>query len=376
MSCHVMDEEAPSRDPEGPPTGGRATVTTYICRFGWREWNTLQSANFDALADDQEGALDKINRNMADYVLDGDANIKFQGYTAYGLRNSSLTKLINLGSAAGGANIDLTTATPDELEAFFVGPFGAMLDANLITEAVNLYISLEIARAWDRSYSSAEGFKQGTVREFVARNRRIAKIEVTHKLSGNQFFGFVPNARFVRPLVGMAVNTTAITRLNPTDNYQFLVMGALGIEVRGDYNGKSALSAMTTVNGYDGRMTVAPYRFDNTSGVGFHVKSSHMYISASRTGPGSVGTANVTVDAVGAVGPVDFIVYRMSGDAAIEASLTRWTDTTAPFQHVFSFDADLTNQTRQAVFGCSARDAAGNTGSVVIEVQLFYNDPN
>lgn len=137
-----------------------------------------------------------------------------------------------------------------------------------------------------------------------------------------------------------------------------------------------ALSAMTTVNGYDGRMTVAPYRFDNTSGVGFHVKSSHMYISASRTGPGSVGTANVTVDAVGAVGPVDFIVYRMSGDAAIEASLTRWTDTTAPFQHVFSFDADLTNQTKQAVFGCSARDAAGNTGSVVIEVQLFYNDPN
>ncbi|QPB10608.1 coat protein [Bacteriophage sp. 438212] len=214
----------------------------------WREWNTLQSANFDALADDQEGALDKINRDMADYILDGDANIKFQGYTAYGLRNSSLTKLINLGSAAGGANIDLATATPDELEAFFVGPFGAMLDANLITEAVNLYISPEIARAWDRSYSSAEGFKQGTVREFVARNRRIAKIEVTHKLSGNQFFGFVPNARFVRPLVGMAVNTTAITRLNPTDNYQFLVMGALGIEVRGDYNGKSGVFASTVIN--------------------------------------------------------------------------------------------------------------------------------
>ncbi len=214
----------------------------------WREWNTLRSANFDALADDQEGALDKINRNMADYALDGDATIKFQGYTAYGLRNSPLTKLINLGSAAGGANIDLTTATSDELEAFFVGPFGAMLDANLITEAVNLYISPDIARAWDKSYSNAAGFKDGTIREFIARNRRIKKIEVTWKLTGNQFFGFVPNARYVRPLIGMAVNTTAMTRLNPTDNYQFLVMGAMGIEVRGDYNGKSGVFASTVVN--------------------------------------------------------------------------------------------------------------------------------
>ena len=214
----------------------------------WREWNTLRSANFDALADDQEGALDKINRNMADYALDGDASIKFQGYTAYGLRNSPLTKLINLGSAAGGANIDLTTATADELEAFFIGPFGAMLDANLITEAVNLYISPDIARAWDKSYSNAAGFKEGTIREFIARNRRIKKIEVTAKLSGNQFFGFVPNARFVRPLVGMAVNTTAMTRLNPTDNYNFLVMGAMGIEVRGDYAGKSGVFASTVIN--------------------------------------------------------------------------------------------------------------------------------
>lgn len=214
----------------------------------WREWNTLRSANFDALADDQEGALDKINRDMADYALDGDASIKFQGYTAYGVRNSPLTKLINLGSGSGGANIDLTTASSDALEAFFIGPFGAMLDANLITEAVNLYISPAIARAWDKSYSNAVGFKDGTIREFVARNRRINKIEVTWKLTGNQFFGFVPNARFVRPLVGMAVNTTAMTRLNPTDNYQFLVMGAMGIEVRGDFNGKSGVFASTIVN--------------------------------------------------------------------------------------------------------------------------------
>ena len=84
--------------------------------------------------------------------------------------------------------------------------------------------------------------------DYLRTNRRINKIEATSLLTGNQFFGFVPNARFVRPLVGMAVNTTAMTRLNPTDNYQFLVMGAMGIEVRGDYNGKSGVFASTVIN--------------------------------------------------------------------------------------------------------------------------------
>ena len=89
---------------------------------------------------------------------------------------------------------------------------------------------------------------------------------------------------------------------------------------------------------------------------------------------GDSGTANVTVEAAGAVGPVDFIVYRMSGDASIEAFPVRSTASTAPYRHILSFDTNLTNQTKRAVFGCSARDAAGNTGNVVIEVEIFYNE--
>lgn len=207
----------------------------------WREWNTLQSENFDALSDDQEAHTAKIRRDMALYALDGDSSIVFEGYTAYGIRTSPLSKSINLGSAVGGANIDLTTATPDQLDAFFSGPFGAMLDANLITGKVNIYISPEIARAWDKSYSGSDGFKSGTIMEYIGRNRRINKIGVTYELSGNAFFGFVPSAEFIRPLVGMAVNTTAITRTNPTDNYQFLIMGAMGIEIRADFAGKSGV---------------------------------------------------------------------------------------------------------------------------------------
>lgn len=208
----------------------------------WREWNTLQSEGFDALADDQEAHVAKIRKDMALFVKNGDANLMFQGYGAFGITNHTYSKSINLGPT-GGANIDLsaTATTADAIDTFFSGAFGAMLDANLVTDKVNLYISLEIARNWDRQYSGAAGFKGGRILDFLATNRRFNKIVPTNQLSGNAFFGFVPKAEYIRPVVGMAVNTTAMTRLNPTDNYQFLVMGAMGLDIRADYNGKSGV---------------------------------------------------------------------------------------------------------------------------------------
>lgn len=214
----------------------------------WREWNTLQSENFDALSDDQEAHTAKIRRDMARYALDGDATIAVSGYTAYGIRTSPYSKAINLGSAAGGANIDLTTAGSDAVDTFITQTLGAMLDANLITGKINLYISPEIGRNFDKSYSGSTGFKGGTLLSYLLTNRRINKIVVTFELKGNEFFGFVPDAEYIRPLIGMAVNTTAKVRLNPTDNYQFLVMGALGLEIRADFNGKSGVFYSTQVN--------------------------------------------------------------------------------------------------------------------------------
>lgn len=207
----------------------------------WREWNTLQAENFDALADDAEAANAKIRRDQADYVLNGDSNIVFQGYPAAGIRTNPLAKAINIG--ASGANIDLTAAatTSDNIDKFFTQTLGAMLDANLIAGKVNIYVSPEIGRNLDRSYSGSAGFKGGSLLQYLLTNRRINKIEVSFKLSGNEFFGFVPSAEYIRPLIGMAVNTTAMPRQYPTANYQFLVMGAMGLEIRADFNGKAGV---------------------------------------------------------------------------------------------------------------------------------------
>ena len=236
-------------DYEGNP------VPIFSSAFGreWREWNTLQSENFDALADDQEAHTAKVREDMADYALNGDANISVQGYKAYGIKNHPNTKLINLGTAAGGANIDLTTADGEAVDAFITGAFGKALDDNMVLAPVNLYVSPEIGRNLDKAdtgiwLSAGGSYGPGKIGQRVTGNRRIAKVEVTYKLTGNEFFAFVPNAQYIRPLVGMAVNTTAMTRLRPTDNYQFLVMGAMGMDIRSDWNGKSGVFASTVVD--------------------------------------------------------------------------------------------------------------------------------
>lgn len=207
----------------------------------WREWRTLQNANFDALADDQEATTAKIKRDMALFSLNGDASIVVQGYQAYGIRTNPLSKTINVGASGNNIRLDLPATTSDAIEAFINGPFGAMLDANLVNQKVNIYVSPEIMRNLDRPYSGSAGFKIGSLREALESNRRINKIVQTFELTGNEFFGFVPSAEYIRPLVAMAVNTTAGARMNPTDNYQFLVMGAMGLEIRADFNNRSGV---------------------------------------------------------------------------------------------------------------------------------------
>jgi hypothetical protein len=217
----------------------------------WREWNTLQSENFDALADDQESHVAAIRRNMADYVLNGDTTITFEGAVGHGIKNHPYAKSINLGTGTGGFSIDLksSTATSDEIDNFLTLGIGGALRANkLAGRKVNLYVSGEIMQNWSRSYSGSDGFKGGRLIDYLRTHPNINKIEETSLLSGNEFFAFVPDSTFIRPLVGMATNTTAAVRLNPVDDYNFLVMSALGIDIRADWNGASGVFYSVVVN--------------------------------------------------------------------------------------------------------------------------------
>lgn len=231
----------------------RTLVPIFNTGYGrsWREWNTMQSESFDALGDDQEAHTAAIRRDMATYALNGDTSITFEGAVGYGIRNHPFAKAINLGSAAGGFSIDLTsgTTTPDAIDTFFTLGIGGTVRANkLAGRKVNLYVSPEIMQNFSRSFSGSQGYKPGRLIDYLRTHPNINKIDETSLLSGNEFFAFVPDATFIRPLVGMAVNTTAMVRTNPVDDYNFLIMGAMGIDIRADWNGASGVFYSTVVN--------------------------------------------------------------------------------------------------------------------------------
>lgn len=199
----------------------------------WREWNILANEDFDAWAQDAETATYHIRENMAGYLLDGDSSIQVDGYSAYGLRNSPYTQQVDL------TGIDLTTATSAEWETFLAVTFGGVADANLVSQPMNLYVSPEIARSLDLPYS--DNYDSGTRMQRLQGNRRIGQIKVDYALTGNEFIAFVPNQRYLRPIVGMPVGSQMMPRQYPTDDYNLLIMGAMGFEIVADGTGKSAV---------------------------------------------------------------------------------------------------------------------------------------
>lgn len=203
----------------------------------WREWQGLQSENIDAMSDDQEAAVAALRANMAKYVLLGDGKLIVNNFAARGITNHENTNQIDLG--ASGLNINLTIAEADDVIKFFTGNFAKVLDDNLVGEKVKVWVSPEINRNLDRPYSNANGYKEGTIKDYILKYGRVESIEPTFALKDNHFIAYVRNAQYLKTRIAAPIGTFMIPRQNPFDNYQSMVWSAFGLQVKRDFNGKS-----------------------------------------------------------------------------------------------------------------------------------------
>ena len=206
----------------------------------WREWLGLQTENIDAMADDQEAATAAIRQDMAQYILTGDNKIKVQNFEGKGITNHDNTNQVDL--SAAGFNIDLTatTTTNDDIINFFTKDFVVVLDANLVSEQLKVFVSPEIERRLNLPYSNANGFKEGTLKDYILRYAtQIGSFTKTFELKGNHFIGYVHNAQYIKTRIAAPIGSFMKQRLNPHDNYQTLVWSAFGLQIKRDFNGKS-----------------------------------------------------------------------------------------------------------------------------------------
>lgn len=209
----------------------------------WREWNAQTSEGFDALIDDQRESVATIRAHLADNFLDGhldkDGNaIVVDGLSWSGMRNDSRVAQVDLG--AGGVNFDFTDTAQAyaDIEAAFKQVRDVLWITNKCEREATYYISREIMSNLERN-SSEFASSENKILQRLAGLTGVAAIKVSSKLTGNQIMAFPLDSDFVRPVVGMGLNTVAMPRPVYNSNYEFVVWGAIGFEIRTDFLGNT-----------------------------------------------------------------------------------------------------------------------------------------
>lgn len=249
-----MDFKAPVDFDHNESTYDSDPIPTFTAGYGvnYRKAVGGLTEAIDFATDAQALKMKWVLSNIADYMLTGDTKIKVDGAVGQGIRNHRNTVQVNLGSGTVGgvvgANINLTTATNDEIIAFFNQYLAARLDANYVDALDVLWVSPEIMRVLERPYSGSASFKEGLLKDYVLNFGRVKAIKRTFKLSGGQaMFGYIRSQEYIRPLVGATVAVLPIVRQNPFDNYNFMIYGAMGLQVRSDINGRGGVFNFSVV---------------------------------------------------------------------------------------------------------------------------------
>jgi hypothetical protein len=208
----------------------------------WREWNAQNSEGFDALVDDQRESVATLRAHLADNFLDGHNDtqgnlIVVDALSWGGMRNDSRVAQIDLGG--GGINFDFTdnTKTGAEIKAAFIQVRDIMWITTICEKDLTYYVSREIASNFERKFSAQYDAK--IIMQELAQLMGVAAIKVSSKLTGNQLMGFPLDNNLIRPVVGMGLNTVAMPRPVYNSNYDFVVWGAIGFEVRTDFAGNT-----------------------------------------------------------------------------------------------------------------------------------------
>lgn len=243
-----LDGQAPYSFDHTDYTNDGDPVPIFTAGYGvnWRMAAGLSTVGIDLVLDSQAAKMRKYNEQLVDYVLNGAASIQVAGYPAQGIKNHRNTAKLNLGSTGGGANIDLTTATAEQLIAFFSsGAFAQILETNKIKRLGKLWFSMQIMRRLGQPYLITLGTNGGTVAGTVLDAIRAYipadSIEGTYALTGNEFLGYEKRQDVITPLVGMPTGVVPLPRPMPQTNYNFQIMGAMGLQIKRDGEGLSGV---------------------------------------------------------------------------------------------------------------------------------------
>lgn len=214
-------------------------VPIFEAGFGvsWRLNKGLTEDGIELITDTSRLKTKIVMERMADYLLSGAEDVVIKGKKGQGLKNHRNTIKIDL--TVDG--IDLANGDTQDIMDWFTVKLPFHLDAQFVEQLDVMWVSPEIMRRLQTPLSKVDGFKEGTLLEYIKRYGRVRDIRRTYKNKGNEWFGYIKSRDSLTPLVGSALATVPVPRVMPMDNYNFLQWGALGMQVKRDINGRSSV---------------------------------------------------------------------------------------------------------------------------------------
>lgn len=200
----------------------------------WRLAQGLNTVGIDLALDSQRLKLKKFNKARVKFYLEGNENIVVDGHKAMGIKNHKNTQQLTL-------TTDLKAATFDELIDFFTtGEFGVLARNNFVAKYDVMWVSPDVMANLARPHI-VNGAVVGSVLNTVMPFAPVGEIRQSFALTGNEIIAYQRRRDVISPLIGMTTGVVPVPRAMPTDNYNFKIMSAEGLQITCDMLGRSGV---------------------------------------------------------------------------------------------------------------------------------------
>ncbi|EFE8657849.1 hypothetical protein ACEZI3_001267 [Escherichia coli] len=243
VSGDINDEVVMSMDGQAPhgfdhteygSDGDPIPMFTAGYGVNWRLAHGLNTVGIDLALDSQRLKLKKFNKRRVKFYLEGNENMVVDGHKAMGIKNHKNTQQLTL-------TTDLKAATFDELIDFFtIGEFGVMARNNFVAKYDVMWVSPDVMANLARPHI-VNGAVVGSVLNTVMPFAPVGEIRQSFALTGNEIIAYQRRRDVISPLIGMTTGVVPVPRTMPTDNYNFKIMSAEGLQITCDMLGRSGV---------------------------------------------------------------------------------------------------------------------------------------
>lgn len=243
VSSDINDEVVMSMDGQAPhgfdhteygSDGDPIPMFTAGYGVNWRLAHGLNTVGIDLALDSQRLKLKKFNKRRVKFYLEGNENMVVDGHKAMGIKNHKNTQQLTL-------TTDLKAATFDELIDFFtIGEFGVMARNNFVAKYDVMWVSPDVMANLARPHI-VNGAVVGSVLNTVMPFAPVGEIRQSFALTGNEIIAYQRRRDVISPLIGMTTGVVPVPRTMPTDNYNFKIMSAEGLQITCDMLGRSGV---------------------------------------------------------------------------------------------------------------------------------------